>query len=193
MSEEKKLNVRESREKKSDGKTMAGSMPEIEVKQGFAEEKHLKIQVPDVGGQMVGAAIHGRRDMEGLLGPRELSESAGKHFMRNHIIVCPFCEDDHPIPRDFDAIHRCGCGACYKVCGHNALENGVSDIADELWTEGELDFIRSVPIDFCNIVVEKDFDRLLDLRQNLDPIGVERFCKYDLNIHLSLVWVKRLF
>lgn len=113
--------------------------------------------------------------------------------VRHHIIICPFCESVHRIPVDFDAIHRCQCGACYKVCGNDGLETGVSDIADELWNEEELDFIRSVPIDFCNVVVEKDFDRLLDLKQHLDPNGMERFCKYDLNLQLSLVWVKRLF
>jgi len=50
-----------------------------------------------------------------------------------------------------------------------------------------------VPIDFCNVVVEKDFDRLLDLRQAVDPYGMERFCKYDVDSELSLIWVKRLF
>jgi len=113
--------------------------------------------------------------------------------LRHHIIICPFCDKAHRVPVDFDAIHRCECGACYKVCGNDSLENGVSDIADELWSEKELDFIRSVPIDFCNVVVEKNFDRLLDLKQNLDPNGIERFCKYDFSLQLSLVWVKRLF
>lgn len=108
-------------------------------------------------------------------------------------IICPFCDDGHPIPTDFDAIHRCHCGACYKVCGNQALEGGVKDIADELWTTEELDFIRSVPMDFCNVVVEKEFDRLLDIKQAIDPNVIERFCKYDSNDDLSLVWVKRLF
>jgi len=54
--------------------------------------------------------------------------------------------------------------------------------------------VRSVPIDFCNVVIERDFDRLLDLkRTSRDPCGIERFCKYDVNLNLSLVWVKRLF
>ena len=108
-------------------------------------------------------------------------------------IVCPFCEIGHAIPADFDAIHRCGCGACYKVCGNEALDVGVRDIADEIWTEEELSFIRAVPMDFCNVVVEKEFDRLLALKQSLDPLGIERFCKYDNDNDLSLVWVKRLF
>jgi hypothetical protein len=112
--------------------------------------------------------------------------------MRMHI-VCPFCDSDHSIPTDFDAIHRCECGACYKVCGAHVIEKGVSDIADELWTEEELDFIRAVPVDFCNIVIEKDFEQLLNLKQALDPNGIERFCKYDVNTHLNLVWIKRLF
>ncbi len=111
-----------------------------------------------------------------------------------HIIVCPFCENGHPVPTDFDSIHRCSCGACYKICGNDTLENGVGDIASTLWNEEELSFVRSVPVDFCNIIIEKDFDRLLDLKQaSHDNCGIERFCKYDINLHLSLVWVKRLF
>jgi hypothetical protein len=111
-----------------------------------------------------------------------------------HIIVCPFCDDDHPIPSDFDSIHRCGCGACFKVCGTDMLENGVGDIANTLWNEEELSLVRSVPVDFCNVVIERDFDRLLDLRHaSPEHGGIERFCKYDINLNLSLVWVKRLF
>jgi hypothetical protein len=111
-----------------------------------------------------------------------------------HIIICPFCENGHPIPTDFDSIHRCTCGACFKVCGTDTLETGVGDIASTLWNEEEMSLVRTVPIDFCNIVIEKDFDRLLDLKHtSQDPFGMERFCKYDINLNLSLVWVKRLF
>ena len=110
------------------------------------------------------------------------------------MIVCPFCENGHPIPTDFDSIHRCTCGACFKVCGTDTLENGVGDIANTLWNEDELSLVRSVPVDFCNIVIERDFDRLLDIRHTSpDHFGIERFCKYDVNLNLSLVWVKRLF
>ena len=111
-----------------------------------------------------------------------------------HVIVCPFCDNGQPIPTDFDSIHRCSCGACFKVCGTDMLENGVGDIATTLWSEDELSLVRSVPVDFCNIVIEKDFDRLLDLRHSSpDHLGIERFCKYDMHLNLSLVWVKRLF
>lgn len=116
-----------------------------------------------------------------------------RRLMQTHVIVCPFCETGHPVPTDFDSIHRCICGACFKICGNQALENGVGDIAEELWNEEELNFVRSIPVDFCNIIIEKDFDRLLDLKQSADPLGIERFCKYDANNNLSLVWIKRLF
>lgn len=116
-----------------------------------------------------------------------------KPLMRTHIVVCPFCENGHPVPVDFDSIHRCNCGACYKVCGNHALENGVGDIAEQLWSEEELNFVRTIPVDFCNIVIERNFDRLLDLKQSSECSEIERFCKYDINTNLSLVWVKRLF
>ncbi len=116
-----------------------------------------------------------------------------RRAINTHIIVCPFCETGHAVPTDFDSIHRCSCGACYKVCGQQTLEVGVGDIAEELWNEEELNFVRTIPVDFCNIVIEKDFDRLLDLKHYSDCLGIERFCKYDMNNNLSLVWVKRLF
>ena len=116
-----------------------------------------------------------------------------RRLMRTHIVVCPFCDNGHPVPSDFDAIHRCSCGACYKVCGKQSLEDGVGDIAEQLWSAEELDFIRSIPVDFCNVVIEKDFDRLLDLKQSSAGEVVERFCKYDTDNQLNLVWVKRIF
>ncbi len=122
-----------------------------------------------------------------------LNKRGERRLMQTHIIICPFCENAHSVPTDFDSIHRCHCGACYKICGNQALENSVGDIAEELWNEDELNFVRSIPIDFCNIVIEKDFDRLLALKQSSDLLGMERFCKYDINTNLSLVWVKRLF
>jgi hypothetical protein len=122
------------------------------------------------------------------------SKHVAKRVSAVHIIICPFCENGHPIPTDFDSIHRCNCGACFKVCGTDTLETGVGDIADSLWNDEELSLVRSVPVDFCNVVIERDFDRLLDIkRTSRDPCGIERFCKYDVNLNLSLVWVKRLF
>jgi TATA-box binding protein (TBP) (component of TFIID and TFIIIB) len=108
-----------------------------------------------------------------------------------HVIVCPFCQASLPMIYDFDSIHRCECGACYKVCSQRMLEKSVQDIAWQLWTDEELEFIQRVPIDVCNIVVEKEFDRLLNLKQLSDTAG-SRFCKYDISDQLSLVWVKRL-
>lgn len=122
-----------------------------------------------------------------------MSMARSKRPVPKHIIVCPFCEVGQPIPTDFDAIHRCQCGACFKVCGHHAVEDSMSDIAEELWEEDELHFIRSVPMEYCNVVVERDFDRLLDLKQTADPNEISRFCKYDVGSPLSLIWVKRLF
>ena len=122
------------------------------------------------------------------------SRTRSRNVRGVHIIVCPFCDDGQPIPTDFDSIHRCTCGACFKVCGTDMLDTGVGDIANSLWNEDELSLVRSVPVDFCNIVIERDFDRLLDLRHaSPDNVGIERFCKYDINLNLSLVWVKRLF
>lgn len=119
-------------------------------------------------------------------------QSKGRQML-SHVILCPFCDNGHPIPIDFDSIHRCTCGACYKICGSHSLEKGVGDIAHELWNMEELDFVRTIPVDFCNIVIEKDFDRLLSIKQTSEFSIMERFCKYDTEMHLSLVWVKRLF
>lgn len=108
-----------------------------------------------------------------------------------HVIICPFCQASLPLSLDFDSIHRCECGACYKVCSQRMLEKSVQDIAWELWTDEELDFVQRVPIDVCNVVVEKEFDTFLSLKQLSDVTG-SRFCKYDGTEKLSLVWVKRM-
>jgi len=122
------------------------------------------------------------------------SKAHARRMSSIHIIICPFCDTGHHIPTDFDSIHRCICGACFKVCGTDMLETGVGDIASTLWNEDELSLVRSVPVDFCNIVIERDFDRLLDIKHtSADPCGIERFCKFDVDLNLSLVWVKRLF
>ena len=115
-----------------------------------------------------------------------------RRVLPRHVVVCPFCEAGRPIPTDFDAIHRCSCGACFKVCGHEAVDGGVGAIAEALWSEEELDLIRAVSFEFCNVVVERGFDRLLALRHTMDPDVMERFCKFDADTPLSLVWVKRL-
>ncbi len=112
--------------------------------------------------------------------------------MRDRVILCPFCSTVLPFSFDFDSIHRCDCGACYKVCSREMLEKGVRDIAGELWSEEEFEFVQRVPIDVCNVVVEKDFDTLLAIGQVNDASLVGRFCKYDHREQLSLVWVKRL-
>ena len=48
-------------------------------------------------------------------------------------IVCPFCERKHPVPMDFDDVYTCDCGACYRICSSNLLENGLTLIAKEVW------------------------------------------------------------
>jgi hypothetical protein len=132
--------------------------------------------------------------LKNLLRSISAKAPAGRRSSGVHIVVCPFCDTGHPVPMDFDSIHRCSCGACYKVCGSDTLEAGVGDIASSLWNDDELDFVRQVPVDFCNIIIEKDFDRLLNLKEtSREDAGIERFCKYDVNLHLNLVWVKRLF
>ena len=131
--------------------------------------------------------------IKNLLRSMATSVRTGTRLSALHLIVCPFCQDGHPIPVDFDSIHQCRCGACFKVCGNGTLETGVGDIANTLWNEDELNYIRSIPVDFCKVIIEKDFDRLLTLRESSEYSGIERFCKFDVNDHLSLVWVKRLY
>ncbi len=112
---------------------------------------------------------------------------------RNNVIVCPFCGAFLSFSFDFDSIHKCDCGACYKVCSNDMLEKGLRDVAGKLLREEELIFAGSIPIDMCDVVVEKNFDIFLSLTQSSDEALSSRFCKYDKEDKLSLVWVRRCF
>lgn len=106
-------------------------------------------------------------------------------------IRCPFCESNHPIPLDFDLVYHCECGACYKVCSGNNIENSMVHIASEIWNDDELAFLMATESQFCDVVIERDFDRLINLKQELDDTFLPRFCNYDEHGDLNLVWIKR--
>ena len=106
-------------------------------------------------------------------------------------IRCPFCQSNNPIPLDFDLVYHCDCGACFKVCSGSNIENSMMHMASEIWNEEELAFLMATEAQFCNVVVERDFDQLINLKQALDEDFIQRFCKYDEKGDLNLVWIKR--
>jgi hypothetical protein len=106
-------------------------------------------------------------------------------------IVCPFCERKHPIPMDFDDVYTCDCGACYRICSSNLLENGLTLIAKEVWETDYLPLPEEEEMGFCQVVVNREFDQLISLRQSMGEPSEMRFCKYDPSAELALVWLKR--
>ena len=75
--------------------------------------------------------------IKNLLRSASTKVRTGSRLSPLHLIVCPFCQEGHAIPVDFDSIHQCNCGACFKVCGNETLETGVGDIANTLWSTAE--------------------------------------------------------
>ena len=44
---------------------------------------------------------------------------------------------------------------------------------------------------FCQVVVNREFDRIIALKQSVDEASQMRFCKYNPSAELALVWMKR--
>ena len=108
-------------------------------------------------------------------------------------IVCPFCERRHPIPTNFDWVYNCDCGGSYRICNTNLLDNGANVIDEEIWDDGFLPLPTEEELGFCEVVVNRAFDKFISLKQSMDDATEMRFCKYDPSAELALVWMKRPF
>ena len=106
-------------------------------------------------------------------------------------IVCPFCERKHPVPVDFDDVYNCDCGACYRICSSNFVENDMTIITNDVGASRFLPFLEEEELGFCQVIVNREFDRLISLKQAMDETSQMRFCKYDPSAELALVWMKR--
>ncbi len=108
-------------------------------------------------------------------------------------IVCPFCERTHPIPTNFDSVYNCDCGGSYRVCNSDLLDAGASMIPKETWENDFLPLSEEEDLEFCEVVVNREFDQLISLKQSMDDLSQMRFCKYDPSMELALVWMKKPF
>ena len=106
-------------------------------------------------------------------------------------LVCPFCERKHPVPIDFDDVYPCDCGACYRICSTNLLDNQVTMVAKDIWENDYMPLPEEEEMGFCQVVVNRDFDRIISLKQSVDEASEMRFCKYNPSAELALVWMKR--
>jgi hypothetical protein len=108
-------------------------------------------------------------------------------------IVCPFCERKHPVPLDFDDVYKCGCGANYRICSSsNLLDDEMTTMAAKNVLASDLSILSDEEeMGFCQVVVNREFDRLISLKQSVDETSEMRFCKYDPSAQLALVWLRR--
>ena len=106
-------------------------------------------------------------------------------------IVCPFCESQHPVPIDFDDVYTCGCGACYRICSTNFPVSEMTTISNNIGENDCLVLPEEEQMGFCQIVVNREFDQLISLKQSMDDTSEMRFCKFDPSAELALVWMKR--
>jgi ferredoxin len=99
----------------------------------------------------------------------------------------------HPIPTNFESVYTCRCGACYKICSTNLLETGMTTIAREMWSSDPSVLFEDEKVAMCQVVVNREFEQLISLKQAMDDRSEMRFCKYDPSEELALVWMKRPF
>ena len=106
-------------------------------------------------------------------------------------IVCPFCKTKHPIPTDFDNVYTCSCGGCYWVSSTYLQENEMAMVPGEMWENDLLPFPDEEQMEICQVVVNREFEKLISLKESMDETSEMRFCKYDPSAELALVWIKR--
>ena len=106
-------------------------------------------------------------------------------------IVCPFCERKHPVPLDFDDVYSCACGARYRICSSDLLDDDIDFMAKSVMPSDLLFLSAEEEMGFCQVVVNREFDRIISLKQSVDETSEMRFCKYNPTAELALVWMKR--
>ena len=106
-------------------------------------------------------------------------------------LVCPFCDRKHPVPIDFDDVYNCDCGACYRICSTGFLQGENTSIDEDILEEDYLPLREEEEMGFCQVVVNREFEKLISLKQSVDDTSEMRFCKYDPSAELALVWMKR--
>jgi hypothetical protein len=79
------------------------------------------------------------------------------------------------------------------MCGTAPLEKTLHTTAGNVWEDSHFPFSEDEEIGLCQVVVDREFDQLISLKQCMDDIAEMRFCKYDPSAELALVWMKRPF
>jgi len=107
-------------------------------------------------------------------------------------IVCPFCEYAYPIPDSLEMIHKCDCGAVYKIALRPFMEDAVDQLVqfflrDEDSSEGELahDFLG-------HVVICEDIQDLIRMKREYEAVKyirpIQSFKQSSVQ-NVGLVWL----
>jgi hypothetical protein len=69
----------------------------------------------------------------------------------------------------------------------------MTTIAREMWSSDPSALFEDEKVALCQVVVNREFDQLISLKQTMGDRSEMRFCKYDPSEELALIWMKRPF
>ncbi|OQY17087.1 MAG: hypothetical protein B6I32_01620 [Desulfobacterium sp. 4572_20] len=112
--------------------------------------------------------------------------------MRSFNIVCPFCENFYPFPENFDEIHRCQCGAVYKITWQSDMEDSMNQLTDFFLKDGGSSRNRLENNILCHAVVYEDIQDLIRMKTEYEAAKyIRRIQSFDQDFpqKVGLVWL----
>ncbi|MEE8300176.1 MAG: hypothetical protein V3R28_02590 [Desulfatiglandales bacterium] len=113
-------------------------------------------------------------------------------MVRSFNVVCPFCEDMYPVPDNIDEIHRCQCGAVYKIAWRSDMEGAVDELMRSFLEGGDPPKNRSENNILCHAVVYEDIQNLMRMKMEYEAVKyIRQIQSFDQNYpqKVGLVWL----
>ena len=111
---------------------------------------------------------------------------------RTFNVVCPFCEYIYPLPDNMDKIHKCRCGAAYKLALTSDMQEAVDELVKSFLKGGEsLDGTSERNV-LYHLVIYEDVQNLMRMKREYETVKYFRpIQSFDLNHprEIGMVWL----
>jgi len=90
--------------------------------------------------------------------------------MRTFNVVCPFCEYIYPLPENTDRVHKCRCGAVYKLALTSDMEDSVDELVKSFLRPGESFGGASERDALYHLVIYEDVEHLMKMKREYEAV-----------------------
>jgi len=98
----------------------------------------------------------------------------------------------YPFPDNIDEIHRCQCGAVYKIAWRSDMEGAVNELMKSFLEGGDPSKDRSENNILCQAVVYEDIQNLMRMKMEYEAVKyIRQIQSFDQNYpqKVGLVWL----